>query len=127
MHWGRVVGVVAMLLLLAPPGQAQQGSGNAVPPSLYLQADQLTYDTRGKRVIAQGNVEIYFNNYILTAEQVAYDEGTNRLVAEGNGQLKDPSGNITRFDRLEASDDFRDAFVRSLGTTAPDGTHRAPR
>src|SRR5215510_2349772 len=79
---------------------------------LYLQADQLIYDTRGNRVIAQGNVEIYYNNYILTADQVIYDQGTNTLTAEGNAQLKDPNGSITRTDRFEALDDFRDAFVQ---------------
>ena len=81
---------------------------------LYLQADQLIYDSKSSRVIAQGNVEIYYNNYILTAEQVIYDQSVNKLVAEGNAQLKDPNGSITRADRLEALDDFRDAFVQSL-------------
>src|SRR5689334_2735301 len=40
---------------------------------LYLQADKLTYDDKNNRVIAQGNVEIYYNNYILTADKVVYD------------------------------------------------------
>ena len=57
---------------------------------LYLQADQLIYDTKSNRVIAQGNVEIYYNNYILTADQVVYDQNANKLIAEGNAQLKDP-------------------------------------
>ncbi len=81
---------------------------------LYLQADQLIYDTKGNRVIAQGNVEIYYNNFILTADQVIYDQGVNKLFAEGNAQLKDPNGSITRADRMEALDDFRDAFIQSL-------------
>src|SRR6185503_7335437 len=51
---------------------------------LYLQADQLLYDTKNNRVIAQGNVEIYYNNYILTADQVVYDQAVNKLIAEGN-------------------------------------------
>ena len=38
-----------------------------------MQADQLIFDTRGNRVIAQGSVEIYYNNYILTADEVTYD------------------------------------------------------
>src|SRR5581483_9147157 len=46
---------------------------------LCLQADQLLYDSRNNRVIAQGNVEIYYNNFILTADQVVYDQGTNKL------------------------------------------------
>jgi LPS-assembly protein len=92
---------------------------------LYLQADQLIYDTRGNRVIAQGNVEIYYNNYILTADQVIYDQGTNTLTAEGNAQLKDPNGSITRADRFEALDDFRDAFVQSLSVITQDDTRIA--
>ncbi len=92
---------------------------------LYMQADQLIYDTRGNRVIAQGNVEIYYNNYILTADQVVYNQGTNTLTAEGNAQLKDPNGSITRADRFEALDDFRDAFVQSLSVVTQDDTRIA--
>src|SRR6266705_5952463 len=89
---------------------------------LYLQADQLLYDTKNNRVIAQGNVEIYYNNFILTADQVVYDQNTNKLIAEGNAQLKDPNGSITRADRFEALDDFRDAFIQSLSVVTADDT-----
>src|SRR5262245_8174733 len=87
---------------------------------LYLQADQLIYDSKSSRVVAQGNVEIYYNNYILTAERVIYDQSVNKLIAEGNAQLKDPNGSITRADRFEALDDFRDAFVQSLSVVLRD-------
>ena len=92
---------------------------------LYLQADQLLYDTKNNRVIAQGNVEIYYNNYILTADQVIYDQNINKLLAEGNAQLKDPNGSITRADRFEALDDFRDAFIQSLSVVTQDDTRIA--
>jgi LPS-assembly protein len=92
---------------------------------LYLQADQLLYDTKNNRVIAQGNVEIYYNNFILTADQVIYDQSTNKLIAEGNAQLKDPNGSITRADRFEALDDFRDAFIKSLSVVTADDTRIA--
>ena len=92
---------------------------------LYMQADQLIYDTKNNRVVAQGNVEIYYNNFILTADQVIYDQNTNTLLAEGNAQLKDPNGSITRADRFEALDDFRDAFVQSLSMVTSDDTRIA--
>ncbi len=92
---------------------------------LYMQADQLIYDTKNNRVIAQGNVEIYFNNYILTADKVIYDQGINKLFAEGNAQLKDPNGSITRADKFEALDDFRDAFIQSLSMVTSDDTRIA--
>ena len=92
---------------------------------LYMQADQLIYDTKTNRVIAQGNVEIYYNNFILTSDQVIYDQNLNKLIAEGNAQLKDPNGSITRADRLEALDDFRDAFIQSLSVVTQDETRIA--
>ena len=92
---------------------------------LYMQADQLVYDTKNNRVIAQGNVEVYYNNYILTADQVVYDQNLNKVTAEGNAQLKDPNGSITRADKLEAVDDFRDAFVQSLSMVTRDDTRIA--
>lgn len=94
---------------------------------LYLQGDELIYDNNRNRVIARGNVEIYFNNYILTADQVIYDQSANTLTAEGNAQLKEPNGNIVRADKLVTSDDFRDAFVQSLSVVAKDDTRIAAR
>ncbi len=102
--------------LFGPPPKIDQAQ------PLYLQADQLLYDTKNSRVIAQGNVEVYYNNYILTADQLVYDQSTNKLIAEGNAQLKDPNGSITRADRFEALDDFRDAFIQSLSVVTADDT-----
>ena len=102
--------------LFGPPPKIDQAQ------PLYLQADQLLYDTKSSRVIAQGNVEVYYNNYILTADQLVYDQSTNKLIAEGNAQLKDPNGSITRADRFEALDDFRDAFIQSLSVVTADDT-----
>ncbi len=81
---------------------------------LNMEADQLVYDTKNNRVVARGNVQLFFNNFVLTADQVIYDQSGNKLIAEGNAQLKDPNGNITRGERIEATDDFRDAFVQKL-------------
>jgi LPS-assembly protein len=92
---------------------------------IYIQTDKLIYDDKSNRVIAQGNVEIYYNNYILTADKVVYDQSLNKLVAEGNAQLKDPNGAVTRADRFEATDDFRDAFIQSLSVVTADDTRIA--
>ena len=92
---------------------------------LYLQGDELIYDTGGNRVIARGNVEIYYNNYILTADQVVYDQSANTLTAVGNVVLKEPNGNIVRADRYTLTDDFRDGFVSQLSIVAADDTRIA--
>lgn len=94
---------------------------------LYLQGDELIYDTANNRVIAVGNVEIVFNDYILTADRVIYDQSAQTLTAEGNAQLKEPNGNVVRADKLTATDDFREAFVQSLSVTARDDTRITAR
>jgi len=55
---------------------------------LYLQGDQLIYDTKRNQVVAKGNVEIYYNDNILTADEVIYDQGASTLTAVGNVELK---------------------------------------
>ncbi|MEZ5849476.1 MAG: LPS-assembly protein LptD [Hyphomicrobiaceae bacterium] len=94
---------------------------------LLLEGDELIYDTRNNRVIARGNVEIYYNEYILTADQVIYDQAANTLTAEGNAQIKEPDGNIVRADKLVTTDDFRDAFVQSLSVVGKDDSRIAAR
>ena len=87
---------------------------------LYLQGDELLYDTKNNRVTARGNVEIYYNDYVLTAQEVVYDQGARTLTAKGNVKIKDPNGNITSGELLTLTDDFRDAFAQSLSVVTKD-------
>ena len=87
---------------------------------LYLQADQMIYNNRGDQVIARGNVEIYYNNNILTADEVIYDQSANTLSAKGNVELKEANGNVIRAERYTLTEDFRDGFVESLSIVARD-------
>lgn len=89
---------------------------------MNLQGDQLVYDTAGNRVIARGNVEIFYNDNILTADEVIYDQNAGTLTAIGNVTLKEPQGNIIRADRYTLTDDFRDGFVQSLSVVSKDDT-----
>jgi LPS-assembly protein len=102
---------------LAPPPKIDRTQ------PMFVQAENLIYGKN--QVIAQGNVEIYYNNYILTADKVTYDQTLNKLTAEGNAQLKDPNGQITRADVFEATDDFRDAFIQRLSVITADDTRIA--
>lgn len=116
---------------VAPQTAAQPGTfstqtlgsaGQRLDPAqpLYLQGDELIYDSRGDRVTARGNVEIYYNNYVLTADKVIYDQSANTLTASGNVILREPNGAITRSERITLTDDFRDGFVQSLSIVARD-------
>ncbi len=104
------------------PNDRQSGPPveRVAPAPLYLQADQLIYDAGGGRFIGRGNVELHFNNYVVTADEVVYDKAGRKLVATGQAMLKDPQGDITRADRLELSPDFVASFEATLGTSPAD-------
>lgn len=87
---------------------------------LNLQGDKLVYDSAGNRVIARGNVEIFYNGYRLTADEVIYDQNASTLTAVGNVLLKEPQGNVVHADRYTLTDDFKDGFVQALRVTARD-------
>lgn len=89
---------------------------------LYLQGDELIYDTKGNKVRARGNVEIFYNNYVLKADEVQYDQGARTLTAVGNVSLREPNGVVGHAERLTLSDDFRDGFIQSLSAVTKDDT-----
>ena len=90
---------------------------------MYLQADELTYNTQNGGAVLRGSVEIYYKNFILTADRVIYDGKLKELVAEGSVALKDPAGTITRSERMRLTNEFRDAFLASLAPPVKEGSH----
>jgi LPS-assembly protein len=100
-------------------------SNTANPPidhskPLLLQADHLIYDNQGTKVTAQGNVELYYNNYAVLADKVVYDQAANTLMASGNVRIKEPNGSLISADQVTLSDDLRDGFISSLRVVTKD-------
>lgn len=104
---------------IAGNGKTANGAVDKSKPML-LQADHLIYDNQHSKVTAQGNVEIYYNNYALLADQVIYDQAANTLSASGNVRIKEPTGAIITADHLTLSDDLRDGFIGSLKVVTKD-------
>ncbi len=94
---------------------------------MLIQADELVFDNKQNAVKAQGNVEIYYNDYTLVANKVTYLKGQNRLIAEGNVRIKEPDGAIVTADKIELTDDFKQGFIRSLKVVAKDDTRIGAR
>jgi LPS-assembly protein len=92
---------------------------------LYLQGDELVYDTKGSKVVARGNVEIFYNNYVLKSDEVTYDQAASTLTAVGNVEVKEPNGNVIRAERYTLTDDFKDGFVQALSVQGKDDTRIA--
>jgi LPS-assembly protein len=92
---------------------------------MLVQADEVRYDYSNDTVAAVGHVQIYYGGSTVEADQVIYDEKTKRLRAEGNARLTEPSGRITYGQVINLSNDYRDGFVDSLRVETPDETRFA--
>lgn len=94
------------------------GIGEGAP--MLVQADEMLYDYETETVTAEGNVQIYYADYVLIADRVIYDRGNDQVTAEGNVQMTEPDGNVVRADRLTVTGDFREGFVSSLSLLTPE-------
>jgi LPS-assembly protein len=114
-----------------PSGPPSSGPGVATRDpnaQMLVKADELNYDYANNRVIAVGNVQIYYNGSRLEANKVVYDQKTKRLHAEGNVWLREADGKIATGEILDLDEDFRDGFVDSLRLEGADKTRfAAPR
>ncbi|QIB32514.1 LPS-assembly protein LptD [Ancylobacter pratisalsi] len=90
---------------------------------MLVTADELVYDYTRNEVIADGNVQIYYDGAVLEARRVIYDRANNRLKAEGGVRLKDQTGQVISAESLDLSQQFTDGFVNSLRIDTPDNMH----
>jgi LPS-assembly protein len=92
---------------------------------MLVQATEIRYDYTNNSVAAVGNVQIYYGGATIEADQVSYDQKTKRLIAEGNVRLTEPDGKITYGQKVDLTDDYRDGFVDSLRLETADDTRFA--
>lgn len=90
---------------------------------MLVTADQMVYDNTRNEVIAEGDVQIYYDGAVLEAKKVVYDRVGNRLRAEGGVRLKDKDGTVIAAESLDLTQDFTDGFVNSLRIDTPDDMH----
>jgi LPS-assembly protein len=95
---------------------------------MIVRADELQYDNVNHRIIAVGNVQIYYKGSTLEADRVVYDETTKGMRAEGNARFTEADGKVVHGQIIDMKAEFRDGFVDSLQLEAADKTRfAAPR
>src|ERR1700731_5009472 len=115
----------AALLAGALPAAPQTPAGHETKNArgetakMFVEADELRYDTEKNIVSAEGNARIYYKDQTLEADRVVYDRNTGRVYAEGHAKLTQPNGTVLHGDRFDLTDDFRDGFIESLRADTP--------
>ena len=112
-----------------PTASSRFESGQSDPNAqMLVRADELQYDNANHRILAVGNVQIYYQRSTLEADKVIYEQITKRMRAEGNARLTEADGKVVHGEIIDLTDQFRDGFVDSLQIESADRTRfAAPR
>lgn len=78
--------LILWLILLAPMAMAQDAA--------TLVADRVIIPPGGTRLIAEGNVEVFYDGTRLSASRIIFDEATDRLLIEGPIYIVAENGDI---------------------------------
>ena len=127
-------GLAAAVVLIAGTSATAQVAADeraetlvsGVPPvkpdlPVALIADSVEYDSGTGRVVASGDVEIFYGARTLTADRIVYDSRAGTVTAEGEIVMRDPSGVTVYADFAELGTDLREGLVR--GARAVMGEH----
>ena len=77
-----------------------------------LVADSVVVDPKG-RIIADGNVVVYFDGTRLRADRIVYDRQTDTLSVDGDIVLRDASGDVFTADGATLNGDLQDGLLTS--------------
>ena len=111
-----------------PTASSKLDSGMGGDAQMLVQADELQYDNTNNRILAVGNVRIYYNGSTIEANRIVYEQKTKRMRAEGNVRITEADGKIVNGEIIDVTDQFRDGFIDSLQLESADKTRfAAPR
>ena len=97
---------LALILALAAPAALAQDRATLVSDRLEIAGDS--------RLIAQGNVEVFFRGSRLRASRIIYDQAADRLVIDGPIVLTDASGGtIILASQADLSADLSEGLLTS--------------
>ncbi len=95
---------------------------------MLVEADEIVYDSDKNTISAVGNAHLYYQGKVLEADRVVYTRENKQVSAVGKVRLTEPGGQVVTGDKIQLTDDFKDAYIDSLRMTTPDKTRlSAPR
>ncbi len=104
---------------LASTTQKAQGDKD----KLLVEAGEIIYNDDNQTVSAVGDVHLYYQGRTLQADEVIYDRKNKRVFAKGNARMTEADGSIITGDQFELTDDFKDGFMDSLRVKRTEDYH----
>ncbi len=100
-----VLALTLVLVLIAPPLAVAQSTATLIADLVRVEGDQT--------LVAEGNVEVFYEDARLRARKITYDSASGRLLIEGPITLVQGDQIILLADQGELSADLREGILRS--------------
>lgn len=97
--------LVTLFLTLLPVLATAQGAATLVADSVFVPAG-------GQQLVAQGNVEVFFDGTRLSAQRITFDQEADRLTIEGPLFVTGPDGMIFTADEASLDPQLRNGILR---------------
>lgn len=97
--------VLLLWCLLAPAAALAQGAATLVADRLYIESD--------RRLVAEGNVEVFQNGQRMTAQRVVYDQLSDTIEITGPIRMSEGAGYVLLADQADLGRDMADGLLRS--------------
>jgi LPS-assembly protein len=102
----------AVMLALALAGTAARAQPATDAPLASLVADSLRIE-RDNTLIAEGNVEVFYDGVRLSADRIVFDRTADTIAIAGPIRLVDVSGAVVFADTAQLDRDLSDGILRS--------------
>lgn len=97
--------VLALIAMLLPAGAHAQAAATLV-------ADSVTIPAGGDQLIADGNVEVFFEGTRLSARRITFDQPSDRLVIEGPIFIVTEDGTVLTADAASLDPQLENGILR---------------
>ncbi len=93
-----------------------------------IAADELTHIEDGNKIIASGNVEIHYDDYILKANELTYLADSEQILSNDNVLITYKNGTEVQSDKIEISKNLYNIIAQNFKMMFPmGGEFRAER
>ena len=105
--------IIALSLCLAPinPLNALEHTCSA---KIFLTAKEIQYNQDKKSFTAFGRIKLSYDKNELYADQLIYNKKTNKIIAQGNVRILSAQGSIATADKIDLTKDLGQGFLTNL-------------
>jgi len=114
--------ICLLFLICICAGNSIANQSDNAYPSIYLEADNLTYGENGTTISALGNAKLFYKNYTIEADEISYNQNIDQVVAIGNITMSEKNNIRLEASKIILSNELKEGFIEGANMILQDGS-----